>query len=252
MHRIGKVVAAACMAVVMNGVQAEWTGVGNLRNFNVAIESGGNTVRLTHDVMKNPAGCTNASFLELQAGVQGFQEMYSVLLAAKTADRPVDLHVSDIACTASGHPQITQVSYNYTAGGGVIDSLPLATPSLDGLMSAADKAKLDSMGGAYFESAEIAIPSNSSVSVAHGLSEYSRWQAEIICKNAEGGYSVGDRVLMMGWPVSTAGLYSSVWIDATNVGFARNGTTFVIEQKYGGGYHVINSANWRLIFKVWK
>jgi len=266
MRRIEKVVAAACLSVAMSSVQAEWTGVGNLRNFNVAIESGGNTVRLTHDVMKNPAGCANASFLELQAGVQGFQEMYSVLLAAKTADRPVDLHVSDTACTTSGHPQITQVSYNYTAGGGVIDSLPLATPSLDGLMSASDKAKLDALaakvdawtGGPDFESGEFAV---GTVSAPHGLPGVpSRVFAVLRCVTAEQGFAVGDELAIGtmadrdsydqddygGFSAGYANASAQLWANAVNVGLT--GTGYL---RYNGST-MLTASRWRIVLRAWR
>jgi len=164
---ISKMAATSlCLFCVLNSANAEWTGPGSIGDFNIHSDAGGDAVRITHDAMKNPAGCANGAFLELRASEPAFQEMYSLLLAAKTADRKVDIYLSDTACTTGGHPMISQVSYNQVAGSGLVDSLPTATPALDGLMSAADKAKLDSLpNGPLQTGSQVAVLTGT---VSHG------------------------------------------------------------------------------------
>lgn len=145
MKHLSTALVFAIAPMLAGTAAAGWTGPGSIGDFNIHSDSGGDAVRITHDVMQNPASCANGAFLELRASAPAFQEMYSLMLAAKTADRKVDIYLSDTACTTGGHPMITQVSYNQTAGSGIADSIPTATSNMDGLMSAGDKAKLDSL-----------------------------------------------------------------------------------------------------------
>lgn len=145
MKGILRMVGVAWLGLYLSSSNAAWTGPGVLGELAIHSDAGGDAVRITHTNMKNPANCSSGAYLELRASTPAFQEMYSLLLSAKTADRMVDVYVSDTQCSTGGNPLITQVSYNQVAGSGLVDALPTATSAKDGLMSAQDKAKLDSL-----------------------------------------------------------------------------------------------------------
>ena len=105
----------------------------------------------------------------------------------------------------------------------------------------------------YFESAEQTITSVGSLTLAHGLGvEPKLIQALLVCKTAEFGYSINDRVVIdpsYANPATDRG--HSVVVDNINLNirFSTNGYTLI--HKTGGAAANITSANWKVIFRAW-
>jgi hypothetical protein len=105
----------------------------------------------------------------------------------------------------------------------------------------------------YFESAEQTIADAGSRTIAHGLSaEPKLVQAVLVCKSAEHGYSIGDKVFLnpSGFGDLVARGFSLV-PDSTNlnVRYAANGIGVV--NKSAGTSNSVTPASWRLVLRAW-
>lgn len=142
-----------------------------------------------------------------------------------------------------------------TIGGNAIwhaGNLANATTSTAGLMSAADKTKLN--GLERFESAQQTITLGGSYTIAHGLSARPEWIAiEYECTTAEHNYSVGDRVPAPVFDVPTTGVITgfSIVPDATNlnVRMAPVNAPFILN-KTTGAVAQITTTSWRFRVKA--
>ena len=107
-----------------------------------------------------------------------------------------------------------------------------------------------------FVSTEQTITSAGSLTLPHSLGEMPTLiQPRIICKVAEGGYSIGDEVLINPFSnqagASDRGL--SIYPDATNIGirYSDNATVFGILNKASGDALTATNANWKFIIRAW-
>lgn len=90
MHRV-----IATLALALSAFAAQAGGVtqpGRLHN--VQVWPAHNGVLLQHENMINPDGCGRSDHLLLRPSDPFFKEMYAMLLAAHTAGKPVQIHVS--------------------------------------------------------------------------------------------------------------------------------------------------------------
>ena len=107
-----------------------------------------------------------------------------------------------------------------------------------------------------YESAEQTITAGGTLTIAHGLGASPKlFQARIICKTADIGYSIGDEVFIANEGSSSVG-------DSYSASFSYNGTTNIdVRYGSGGGFRIpnkgtgggtnITAANWRLIVRAW-
>lgn len=106
----------------------------------------------------------------------------------------------------------------------------------------------------YFESAEQTITLSGSLTLAHGLGvEPKNVQFYLICKTAELGYSVGNKV-HWGTQIFTNTVGSNTGfttvVDATDIRVRYSGGGFVIPNFNTGTYAAITNGNWRLIARA--
>lgn len=107
-----------------------------------------------------------------------------------------------------------------------------------------------------YESPEQSITSAGSLTLAHGLvSEPNLVIFVLICKTAEQGYSVNDKLYL--GPVGTASSLNDNYafvttIDATNINirFGSNVNVFSLLNKGTGAANVLTNANWRLVVRA--
>lgn len=146
---------------------------------------------------------------------------------------------------------------------------PLASPALTGTptvptaapgtnttqiaTTAFTTAAIAAAGVTRFTSGEISVSSNAST--AHGLGQVPfGYSVSLRCKTAEGGYSVGDEIMLPTHSYSGGAggtpSGSTVWADTTSVGVVDN--ILSINNKSTALQFIINAANWRFIFKAWK
>ena len=108
-----------------------------------------------------------------------------------------------------------------------------------------------------FLSSEQTITSSGNLTIPHGLnSPPSLLQARLICKTAEGGYSIDDEVLIAfghDSSASDAGYGVSCVPDNTNLNirYGVRGSVFQVNSKTTGDRFAITNANWRLILRAW-
>lgn len=105
-----------------------------------------------------------------------------------------------------------------------------------------------------FESAAQTITAGGLLTLAHSLTVeplmISLW---LQCTTAEGGYSVGDRVLVSAFSGDSASdVLNAVYADATNINirFDNGPTQFQTAHKSSGAKHSITNANWSLYVKA--
>jgi len=108
-----------------------------------------------------------------------------------------------------------------------------------------------------FTSAEQTITAAGALTLAHSLSASpSLVQARLICKTAEGGYSIGDEVIInpAGNDIASAANRGIMLRpDATNMNIrygADASPTAIIHNTTGGAF-LITPANWKLIVRAW-
>ncbi|MBA4797011.1 MAG: hypothetical protein H2043_06385 [Rhizobiales bacterium] len=107
-----------------------------------------------------------------------------------------------------------------------------------------------------FESAEQTITSAGALTIAHGLGvEPFVFTGYLVCKSAEAGYSINDRVLVplsyntdSGFPSSGMSLVP----DATNLNirFGASSSTFSVVHKTTGVRTSLTNSNWRLVVRA--
>jgi len=105
-----------------------------------------------------------------------------------------------------------------------------------------------------FESAEQTVTPGGSLTLAHGLSaEPSHIQAFMVCKTAEDGYSIGDKVLLGMCSGTTAARGVSLVPDSTNInvrfGSSATACTEVLNKSTGATAGLIN-GNWKLVVRA--
>lgn len=113
-----------------------------------------------------------------------------------------------------------------------------------------------SMMQAYFPnlpytSTEQTITSAGLLTLAHGLAAApSLIQPHIVCKVADAGYAIGDKVIVTGAEHDSP---SSIRFDATNcyVRFTSSASCFFIAHKTTGVRTGITNASWRLVLKAY-
>ena len=128
-----------------------------------------------------------------------------------------------------------------------------ATPTASKIPIADGSGKLDGWVTValtkYFESAEQTITSAGTLTIAHGLGgEPKLIQVWLVCKSAEGNYSVNDKT-----PLEinmTAGGVSIV-PDSTNLNIRFSNAAIFIHDKTTGNTFNITYASWKMIFRAW-
>lgn len=104
-----------------------------------------------------------------------------------------------------------------------------------------------------FESAEISIVSGGTFSVTHGLGGVPKVvNAVIVCKTAEGGYSVGDRCPIWIGCLPTSGGFGLVKSATTLAGaFGSASNSWLLNNKTTGTQFTATNANWRLVLEAY-
>ena len=107
----------------------------------------------------------------------------------------------------------------------------------------------------YLDSGELTVPTNSITSWSHGQSSAPKYfGAYLICKTAEHGYAIGDRIdVSSGWHQSGTSVSHTAGSNATSLWFSQNsGYGVATIKKDGTGYADLNRANWKVIlWGVW-
>ena len=96
-----------------------------------------------------------------------------------------------------------------------------------------------------FESSEQTLPAEDvNIEVTHGLGSVPKlFQVVLRCKTAENSYSVGDEI-----DVTSNTYHTSVYSNSTVIGVVRTNT--ILADKNSGAGSVINSNNWKLVFRA--
>ena len=108
-----------------------------------------------------------------------------------------------------------------------------------------------------FESAEQTITAAGALTLAHGLGvEPKLFQVMLVCKTAESGYSINDKVSVASGASYAGGANArgvSIVPDTTNlnVRFGAETGVFQIANKSSGVLVGITNANWKAVFRAW-
>ena len=122
------------------------------------------------------------------------------------------------------------------------------TGTTESLVSPA-KIKAAIVGSRYKSSAQT-ITSGGLLTLAHGLSETpSSVNAELTCTTSDGGYSIGD-VILVDLNSSSSGTtrYNTARVDATNIylRFSSSSSCFLVGNKTNGTPEVLTNSSWSL------
>ena len=114
----------------------------------------------------------------------------------------------------------------------------------------------DNFDSGRFESAEQTITVAGALTIPHGLGvKPFMVQCELICKTAEYGYSIGDKLQVQNGGFTSSGISQygmSLVADATNIAIRYGATSgaYYILDKTSGMVAVITTTNWKLIVKA--
>lgn len=109
----------------------------------------------------------------------------------------------------------------------------------------------------YFESSEQTITSAGGLTLAHGFGvEPKLVQCILVCKTAEAGYSINDKVCNVTTgqgTITTDNLGVSIVPDSTNLNirYGSNNPTFTILNRVDGSVALITNSRWKAIFRAW-
>lgn len=108
-----------------------------------------------------------------------------------------------------------------------------------------------SIGFGYYESGEVTLPSNNSTrTVNHGLGQAPKWtQVELVCKEAEGGWNAGERVIVSDKDVNGVGAYS-IFVTDSQIGFTTTSAIRISRKNDGSTGFTIDKSKWRLVFRA--
>ena len=105
----------------------------------------------------------------------------------------------------------------------------------------------------YFESAEQTITGAGALTLAHGLGvEPKLIQAMLICKTAEGGYSIGHKTVWshhQAYGIVDVGV--AIISDSTNLDIRYGAGNPILLTLNSGAAFTITLANWKAIFRAW-
>lgn len=106
----------------------------------------------------------------------------------------------------------------------------------------------------YYESPEQTIGSAGARSFPHGLGVVPKlWQAFLVCKVAEAGFSIGDVIIANMGPDAAVSTGVSIFPNATNIDlrYGANGTVFLAANKTSGAAATLTNSSWALIVRAW-
>lgn len=136
-------------------------------------------------------------------------------------------------------------------------SMELLTPAA-GTPTGNDVPTAGQLGfGKMYESLEQTITAGGPLTLPHGLGKAPIWwRYELVCKVAEFGYSIGDRVCPTDLQYTQSAVTSSgvsIVPDPINLNlrFGTLNTTFMILHKTTGVANGITNSNWRLVVRAW-
>jgi len=196
------------------------------------------------------SGAADAYILDIQANQQAPQTLFDGL---EFNFIPANTNTGASTANPAGLGVL-----NIKIQGGVSD--PVAGQIVSGkpetlIYRAAPSAHLE-LKGAPFISAEQTLTVAGALILAHGLpAPPSLIQLRLICKTAEGDYSIGDEVVIgyNGDIVGTGSRGASIVPDATNINIRYGGAAglwFIFDKTTGVAF-IITDANWKLIVRGW-
>lgn len=148
--------------------------------------------------------------------------------------------------------------FGTVANPGSADAGQLATDmaALTSRVNALETGGAGVFSGSYTSSQQT-ITAGGPLTLNHSLGvRPTLFQSRLICTIAEGGYSVGDEVMVTYDNQATNSLSwgMSVVLDATaiNIRFSGTAQTFILLNKSTGAAFNITNANWRLVVRAWK
>lgn len=101
----------------------------------------------------------------------------------------------------------------------------------------------------YFDSGEQAINTGNLV-VSHSLGLIPKMAIfELVCKTTEGGFAVGDRIILSGTGNTDENPAFSAYYNTTQIGF--NCTSSFRIRNSSGTRTTVTAANWRVVMRAW-
>lgn len=102
-------------------------------------------------------------------------------------------------------------------------------------------------------SGEIAFSNGATSTYAHGLGVEPKFAVvKFICKTAEHGYSVGDKIIYTSNISQGADSGATVTLDATNVKVIISNGGMILTSKSTLSWAIMTAANWKIIVSAWK
>ena len=137
-------------------------------------------------------------------------------------------------------------------------TVPTAAPGTDTTQAASTAFVTAAVSAAAvftksYESAEQAITANGALTLAHGLgAEPKIVVAVFVCKTAELGYSVGDKLQYASSNASSGSQDRGIVIVATSTNIeVRYGANILVLSKNAGVSSSLTAANWRLVLRAY-
>lgn len=134
----------------------------------------------------------------------------------------------------------------------VYDEDDMSSDSATGLATQQSiKAYVDAQLPSAFTSAELAVTTSASHTVAHSLgSTPYKLYFTLVCKSADVGYSINDEVIIQALTDAGASRGFAVTVDSTNINIKVGSNAIQILNKSTGSTDSITPADWRLVVRA--
>jgi hypothetical protein len=232
---------------IRDGANASWVTVASLSGTTWTPYSGG--AALGNAATKTIGTGLKATGSNLDLDITG--------LTAETAPATGDeVAIQDVSATAKRKMTLANLLavVNALTETTAVDAANDFLLLYDSSASAARKVKPSNLGvfTESFTSAEQAIATGGSLTIAHGLTTTPYLiQPWLINKTAELGYAVGQETLAYLAEAAPGDSGLAIVPDATNVG-VRFGTSVLLVNRWDtGAVASITAANWKLIIRAW-
>jgi len=180
-----------------------------------------------------------------------------------SADDAGDVAFSNTVALLPGSPSNVQAAIEAFLGSPAFTGNPTAPTQLttENSTRLATTAFVQAIAGSlkvFYESTAQTITAAGGLTLAHGLATAPKLiQPHLVNLTAEGGYSIGDKVVINPGhndPGGSGGRGLAIFFDATNIGIRFNSTatnSIGINHKTTGGNHQIVNTNWNLVIRAW-
>jgi len=199
-------------------------------------DSSGNAITIDGNASETIDGATTYSLSGQYNAVVLVSDGSNWHIAAKVTSSAA---VASASTSAEGIVELATTAETQTG----TDSARVVTPA--GLNGAINFSN-------YYTSSEQSITSGSAITLTHSLGAIPKLMvAELVCKTTDGGWAVGDRVLIDTYIGTSGNVGLGIGYSTTQITLIPASSGIQAVNKSSGAQFTITNASWRLVARAW-